>query len=282
MSLKLLAIPFFVICTLVIAISYVKPDVVLLLQKRYQLERSHARLTSLEKIALNIESMQAQIATSQSDSGSAMTDADFLRQIYFPASSDIERGIDQLNFLADQSGITVSSVEVQDAKKVAPVSVAVEEVVQDSAGLLIAKAVDGESAESDLIVPHRTYVPDTFDVTIKTAGSYEATRDFYARVVHAKRLFLPGTLKLTRDQSQSTGPVATQESTKDSNTLYSDLEVKFLLLPTVSITSAVGDDVFEKTKLDFESLAMIRQNKEGVTPELPAANPLGKTNPFIK
>jgi len=48
------------------------------------------------------------------------------------------------------------------------------------------------------------------------------------------------------------------------------------------LASAVGDDAFEKAKLDFEMLAMIRQNRQGATPELPAANPLGKANLFIK
>lgn len=279
----MLAIPFLVICTLVIAISYVKPDVVLLLKKQYQLERLRAQLASLERISLNIKSMQEQIATSQSDSESAMTDADFLRQIYFPASSDIERGIDQLNFLADQSGVTVVSVTVEDAKKTGLVPVIAEEVMQDSAGILIAKAVDGESVESDLVVPHRTYVPDTLGITIKTAGSYEATRDFYSRVVHAKRFFLPKELKLGKEQDQSAGaPTGAAAEKENLDILYSTLAVQFLLLPKVSIVSAIGDDVFEKTKLDFETLAMIRQNKQGVTPELPAANPLGKTNPFIK
>jgi hypothetical protein len=190
MSLKILSMPLFVICTLVIAISYVKPDISLLMKKHNQTKYLGNQLVSLETIASNIRSMQSQIETSQSDSESTMTDAHFLQSIYFPTSSDIEKGIDQLNFLADQSGVVVSNVGVEDAKKADPVPVVVDDSVADSAALLIANADGGDFIEEDITSVHRTYVPDTFLVTIEIAGSYEAMRDFYARIVHAKRLFL--------------------------------------------------------------------------------------------
>lgn len=283
MSLKLLAIPFLVICTLVIAISYVKPDISLLAKKQSYTKYLGGQLASLEMIGSNIKSMQSQIATSQSDSTSTMTDADFLRKVYFPVSSDIEKGIDQLNFLADQSGVIVSSVVVEDTKKVAPISEAPEDTPTDSAGLLIAAKPSVEDFTEESIVPvHRTYVPNTFDVTIETAGSYEATRDFYSRIIQAKRFFLPKTVKIATKNSQAPFATATATEEVDPSILFSTVEVQFFLLPSVSLTSAVGDDVFQKNKLDFETLAMIRQNPQGVTPELPAANPLGKANPFIK
>jgi Tfp pilus assembly protein PilO len=283
MSLKLLAIPIIVICTLVIAISYVKPDFALLSEKQAQLEQLRSQASSLDAIASNIKSMQTQIATENSDPESGLTDADFLRKVYFPAASDIERGIDQLNFLADQSGVIVSEMQVRDAEKKAVVLTAPEDNMQDSAGLLIAKGPDGAAGEAVTRV-HRTYTPDVFTVTIKTAGSYEAMKDFYARVVQAKRFFSLKMVTLAREDQET--PIPAGESEKEpsssSDILFSDMEVDFFLLPTVSLTSAVGDDAFEKARLDFETLAMIRQNRQGVTPELPAANPLGKANPFIK
>lgn len=282
MSLKLLAIPIIVICTLVIAISYVKPDFALLSEKQAQLEQLRSQASSLDAIASNIKSMQTQIATENSDPESGLTDADFLRKVYFPAASDIERGIDQLNFLADQSGVIVSEIQVRDAEKKAVVLTAPEDNMQDSAGLLIAKGPDGAAGEVVTRV-HRTYTPDVFTVTIKTAGSYEAMKDFYARVVQAKRFFSLKTVTLAREDQET--PVPAGGAEKESSlpdTLFSDMEVDFFLLPTVSLASAVGDDAFEKARLDFEILAMIRQNRQGVTPELPAANPLGKVNLFIK
>ena len=115
------------------------------------------------------------------------------------------------------------------------------------------------------------------------AAGLEAMKDFYARVVQAKRFFSLKTITLAREDQET--PIPAGESGKEpssSDTLFSDMEVDFFLLPTVSLTSAVGDDAFEKARLDFETLAMIRQNRQGVTPELPAAYPLGKANPFIK
>ncbi|MBP7811439.1 MAG: hypothetical protein KA054_01185 [Candidatus Moranbacteria bacterium] len=282
MSLKLLALPFFVICSLVIAIGYIKPEIVLLFEKQRHLKRLQEQSASLDTLSANIKLMQEQIATANSDAGSQMTDAEFLRQIYFPATSDIEKGIDQLNFLADQSGIVVSDIQVEDAKKISLVAVSPEEeALQTSADLLIAQS-DGTQMEEVPSVIHRTYVPDVFTVTIKTTGSYDAIKDFYARVVQSKRFSFPETVELTLEESEAAVDSEEGKNENSSNALSSTMAVQFLLLPKVSIKSAVGDDVFEKSKLDFETLAMIRQNQQGVTPELPAANPLGKTNLFVK
>ncbi|MDQ5976940.1 MAG: hypothetical protein QG664_853 [Patescibacteria group bacterium] len=283
MSLKLLAIPFFVICTLVIAISYVKPDVVLLFEKHRRLGYLQSQAASLDTLGSNIKSMQTQIATTSSDTGSQMTDAEFLRQVYFPAASDIEKGIDQLNFLADQSGVIVSDVQVEDfIKKTTDTVVAVADSMQTSADLLIAQSSAGTGVEEAPVAIHRTYVPDTFMLTIETAGSYEATKDFYARLIQAKRFFFPKTVELADKREDIGAPSGTTGVDDSTDILFSTMEIEFLLLPTVSLVSAVGDDAFEKAKLDFETLATIRQNQQGVTPELPAANPLGKTNLFVK
>lgn len=281
MSLKIFAVPFLIICTLVISISYIKPDVALLFEKRLRLERLQSQSVAFDAIAANIKSMQAQIVNTNSDPESPLTDVEFLRQVYFPATSDIEKGIDQLNFLANQSGVIVKDVQVDDFRKVSSVAVPVEDPMQTSADLLIAKQADGVAEEVIQSSVHRTYVPDAFTVEIKTTGSYEATRDFYARVVQAKRFFFPQTVELAiQDQENVAGATTKQEGS--SNLLTSTMEVQFLLLPSVSIASAIGDDAFEKAKLDFETLAMIRRDKQGVTPVLPAANPLGKTNLFVK
>lgn len=284
MSLKLLAIPLFVVCTLVIAISYVKPDIVLLLEKNRQLEHLQRQASSLDTIASNIKSMQAQMTTSNSDPASQLTDADFLRQVYFPSVSDIEKGIDQLNFLADQSGVVVSDIQVEDMKKKVVVSATeTEDGATNSAELLIAQGSEGVSEGGPTATVHRTYVPDMFSVTIETAGSYEAMKDFYARLVQAKRFFFPKTMKLTNKVERSGSvPGTEKQDSSSSDILLSSMEIEFLLLPTVSLVSAVGDDAFEKAKLDFTTLAAIRQNQQGVTPALPAADPLGKTNLFIK
>lgn len=276
MSLKIIFIPLLVVCILVISIRYIKPGITLLTQKQNQLKLYDNQLRELEKVATNIKSMQTQIATSQSDSDSAMSDADFLRQIYFPTSSDIEKGIDQLNFLADRSGIAVGNIDVEDAKPSSKIDPVVEDIARDSAALLIAKP-GGDIAIGEVpLSVHRTYTPDTFGVTIETAGSYEATKDFYARLVQAKRFFLLKTVQLS---SESPDPA---DKKTDSNVLYSKVEIQFMFLPEITITTALGDDVFTKTKLDFDTLAMIRQNKQGIIPELPMTDLLGKTNLFIK
>lgn len=174
----------------------------------------------------------------------------------------------------------MKDVQVDDFRKVSSVTVPVEDPMQTSADLLIAKQADGVAEEVIQSSVHRTYVPDAFTVEIKTTGSYEATR-ISMRVSSRRNAFSSQTVELAiQDQENVAGAATKQEDS--SNLLTSTMEVQFLLLPSVSIASAIGDDAFEKAKLDFETLAMIRRDKQGVTPVLPAANPLGKTNLFVK
>ncbi len=282
MSLKIFFIPFFVICTLVVAIGYVKPSVVTLMTKYHDLERLDSEMISLETVESNIASMASQIATSQSDSRSTLTDVDFLREVYFPVSSDIERGIDQLNFLATQSGLIVTSIEVQDIVKAKPVVVTAEDSTKASADILIANPATDVNSASPVVAVHRTYTPDMATVKVETQGSYEATKSFYSRVVHAQRFSLFQDILLSIDESND-GVVPSGVAKKGiSDLLVSKAEVRFFVLPAVEGVTAVGDDVFLKTKLDFEMFAMIRQDDKAELTRLPAANSLGKVNPFIK
>lgn len=276
MSLKLLAIPLMIIGIMVISIGYIKPSILLAFEKKSETERVTAQVTSLGTIVSNVRSMKAQIASAKSDSESDLTDAEFLRQRYFPASSDIERGIDQLNFLATQSGLIVGEVEVEDVKKM-DINPNIPVEGGEASGGLFTPTVDPSAVITAPV--RRTYTPSAYTVTVNAVGSYESAKGFYDRLMHAQRFFTieQATIETHLD---ATGVITEKSLGTRGDLLDSKITVSFPLLPPVSISSAFGDIAFTKAKLDFGEIAMIRQDKQGTTSLLPPASPLGKTNPF--
>ncbi len=284
MSLKVLIVPILIIASLVIGIGYVKPDIMLLLEKKQQLDQLNVQADSVDGLVSRVQSLGKEVASTNSDSSSQMTDAEFLRQVYFPVSSDIERGVDQLNFLAASGGILVSDIEAQDvvAKVVDEEMSATDEVANvNSGGLPIASAVDESSLGVLPVSVQRTYTPDTYTLTIKTSGSYAATKQFYEQVSRMKRSFVMQKVKLATHAEEVAGALDGANTAPPSNgVLDSEYELEFPLLPPVSIVSALGDATFDQSRLHFETIAAVRQSQEGNTPVLPGASPLGKSNPF--
>lgn len=273
MNLKILIVPLCVVGILVLTIGYIKPDISTLLAKRKQLDDISVQVASLDTLVSNIQSMKAQIDSSKSDPALDVTDANFLRTSYFPQSSDIEKRIDQLNFLASQSGVDVGDIHVEDVKKEDVVMAPVEDTAMDSSANILLVHEGDVSGEQLAPSVRKTYTPVIYTLTLNTTGTYDATKKLYDSIVQAKRF-------LTIQEVRVGIPHQVPSITKTpSHFLDAEISIEFPILPKVSIASVIGDSAFEKSKLPFDVLAPIRQNTQSVIPDLPAGE-LGKANLF--
>ena len=279
MSLKILLVPLLVIGILVISIGYIKPDITLLLEKKKIAEAVDSKLDRLEVVITNVQSMKAKIASSRSESGSDVTDANFLRGSYFPIQSDIEKQIDRMNFLAVQSGIALGDIQVSDQKKdETVVAVQNEESMATSADLLLVKSQSGDDLVEVPVSVRTTYTPETFALTVVTTGSYDATKNFYNGIMKSKRFLSIESVSLG-EQEPTSG--ASEEKKLDPNALQSSVTIIFSLLKPVSIPTAFGNAAFDTDVLNFGLIGSIRQNTETAIPVLPQADTLGKPNLFF-
>lgn len=265
MSLKILLVPSLIIGILIIAIGYIKPGVMTLFEKKTQFDQVVSQAEQLDTIVNNTASLKGQMKT-QSD------DVDFLKR-YFPGKPDVEVGIDQLNYLASQSGVAVKDVQVAEIKKEQVAQVEADDAATSSADVLFAPA---ETAGSLPVSVKKTYTPLTYTITIQTIGSYDAVKSFLANVMKSHRFIriseasiaLPGVTANQQQQQQPNGDV-----------LESEFSVDFLVLPEVVLTTALGDATFDAAKLDFSPLDGIRLNQDGAIPDLPMVE-TGKANLF--
>lgn len=264
MSLKVLLVPSLIIGILIIAIGYIKPGVVTLFEKKTQFDQVVSQSEQLDMIVSNVASLKSQMSAQ-------VEDVEFL-QGYLPGKSDVEIGIDQLNYLAAKSGVAVKDIQVAEIQKEQVAQIEADETAASSADVLLAPA---EATNALPVSVKKTYAPLTYTITIQTVGSYDAIKSFAANVMKSHRfvkvseasIALPGMEGAANDQQPS------------GDVLESELSVDFLVLPAVVLTTALGDATFDTAKLDFSPLDGIRSNQDGMIPDLPMIE-TGKANLF--
>ncbi len=265
MSLKVLLVPSMIIGILIIAIGYIKPGVVTLLEKKAQFDQVVSQAEQLDTIVSNAASLKSQISAQAED-------VNFLKG-YLPGKSDVEIGIDQLNYLASKSGVAVKDMQVEEIEKVQVAQVEAAEGATSSADVLFAPAAATNALPVSV---KKTYTPLSYTITIQTVGSYDTLKSFVANVMKSHRF-----IKVSEVSIALPTAAAGEETDQQPNgdVLESELAVNFLVLPDVTVTTALGDSTFDSAKLNFSPLDGIRLNQDGAIPDLPAVE-TGKANLF--
>ena len=171
---------------------------------------------------------------------------------YLPYVMNQDQTIDAFGYLASQSGLVVSDL---DLKKI-------------------------DEAANTKIAPDGSIVEDTTANKVKTfqlkgsvLGTYENIKTFYDRLSHISRF--------QNIQSFSIEKKIDSTSPQDKGTV-SDLKGTFVVaygyLPKKSVLSALAIPVFLQSELDFSGVALLKE-KITYTPTL-GKDQVGKPNPF--
>ncbi len=264
MSLKVLLVPSLIIGILIIAIGYIKPGVVTLFEKKTQFDQVVSQSEQLDMIVNNVASLKSQMSTQAED-------VEFL-QGYLPGKSDVEIGIDQLNYIASKSGVAVKDMQVAEIQKEQVAQVAADEMAASSADVLFAPT---EATSALPVSVKKTYTPLTYTITIQTVGSYDAIKGFVANVMKSHRFIKVSGASIALLSAAG----AANDQQPNGDVLESEISVNFLVLPEVVLTTALGDAAFDTAKLNFSPLDGIRSNQDGAIPALPMIE-AGKVNLF--
>ena len=264
MSIKVLLVPSLIIGILIIAIGYIKPGVMTLFEKKTQFDQVVSQAEQLDMIVSNAASLKSQMSAQAED-------VDFL-QGYLPGKSDVEIGIDQLNYLASKSGVAVKDMQVAEIKKEQVVQVAADDMATSSADVLFAPA---ETANTLPVSVKKTYTPLTYTITIQTVGSYDTIKSFAANVMKSHRFIKVSEASISLPSAAG----AATDQQPNGDVLESEISVDFLVLPEVVLTTALGDATFDAAKLNVSPLDGIRSSQDGVIPDLPTVE-TGKANLF--
>ncbi len=244
MKLKIFILPFFLVMILVLSIGYIKPDFDTIFEKKAEIDTQNTSLKDMDSVLNNISTLNNSL-DSNAESEQFMLH-------YLPYTMNQDQTIDAFGFLASQSGLVVSDMDLKKIDEVANTTI----------------APDGSIAENAV-----TNKAKTFQLTGSVLGTYENIKAFYDRLAHISRF--------QNIQSFSIEKKIETASPQDKGAV-SDLKGTFVVaygyLPKKPVLSALNIPIFLKSELNFSSVALLKE-KMTDTPIL-GKDQVGKPNPF--
>ena len=137
MSLKILFIPFSFILTLVVLIGYVKPLYAELLLKQASYLGLQQQLNQVNDRLDNINAVLGDFSSDFTDTLGGKSEREVVMDQYIPETIDQDRVVDAFNYLAGQSGVLISSMNMDSkGSEMVPVAAAQEQVVSSQSVIL--------------------------------------------------------------------------------------------------------------------------------------------------
>ncbi len=248
MGLKLLVIPSSILIMLVAIIGFVKPDLTTLEEKKDLYEAKLDQSRNMSALLSNINSLTASLNSSDEN--------ERFVQNYFPKKIDQGRVIDMFNFLASQSGVVVSIMDLAEVEKE---SIPTEEVFVDPAAL---------------VPPVPVVSPKSFSVIVTVGGQYENIKDFFQRVAHMNRMHKTQNFSIATPEKDQSG-----EEKTDTGTLVGKFEANFDYFDVVKVENALSVPVFARERFDTTHLDVITNWVTSTVPPLEKPD-TGRANPF--
>ncbi|MFZ2187601.1 MAG: hypothetical protein WAV46_03210 [Candidatus Moraniibacteriota bacterium] len=244
MRLKILIVPFFLVMALILSIGYIKPDFDAILAKKAEIAAQDEMLANVDSVLNNIRTLNSSLDRD------AAAENFVLR--YLPYTLNQDQTIDAFNYLAAQSGLIITGMDLKQP----PVLVSVEVAANGSP--LAAGAPEAQ----------------TFVFTGNVTGSYENIKAFFDRLAHVDRFQKIQSFSLQKNEE-------TVAATKESGNT-ADLKGTFVTaygyLPKKPVASALHVPVFLSPELHFSDIAALQAQITNLSTL--EKGPAGKPNPF--
>lgn len=260
MNLKMLLFPTLIILGVYLSIAYIQPDIVSVLSKREEELVKSASLKQVEAIEQNIRSLTQSL--------NQQPDEEALVGRYFPENIDEERSIDIINFLAQQSGVAVTELDLKENPRITPTTAPSENT--------------GTNADPFATAPTPTTsnttvmeVPQSYRAQIAVLGPYPNIKNFFDRLYRTDRFRMLTSFSIEEPDMRLQGT----EQIIPPDFLEGKTTLNFLYAPLRSAGNAVGQALFQKNTLDLGVAHQLTDFVNSPVGNLAPASP-GRGNPF--
>ena len=225
-----------------------------LLEEYKQLKKEREKSAQLETKSQNVKKLSAQLASSPEEKKVLFQ--------FLPDSMKEEEIIDNLNFLATNSSLSVIDLSVdQPIEEV--VAIENTSVTMDASeqGL-----VEGQEGPLPVLEPTER----NFEVTFSVVGDYEKVKDLLGKMSALERFNEIETLEIRKPTGQ--------EGT--GNSLITDAVLKFNFLKKRDVLPDVESSAFSLEKFSMKTIGDIKNSKSTAILKL-NIDQAGKANPFL-
>lgn len=277
MKVKLLLFPLSIVIALAVGVFWIQPGISSALMLRTQDGQAQARLDQMDQVIANIDTLDSSLTKNDGDRQFVET--------YLPKMGSDDVIIDEVNFLAGESGILLVSTDLKsvssDLTKAAALQVQAEsdraEVAANSPGSLLNT---GMPSDQELLFTKSS--PDarvrSTEVSVSVLGKYDQIKAFVDRVYHANHF--QGFVSVDIAEKPQ-GKTEVESADVAPDVLSADMVIRFGVLPETTLSSGVLLDTFKTSAFD---LAVVQDLRGRVTTELPMldATPSERPNPFVR
>ena len=257
MRLKVLIVPFFIVMILILSIGYIKPDFDTIQIKKAEKASKELKVTNIDTVTNNISSLNSALDT--------QLETEKFAYQYLPEVLDQEQVIDAFNFLANQSGLAITKMDLDRPIEV----LAPEPVIAAPAPSILSPA--GSAVEEVPIVPAAPAVAKVFILKGSVAGQYENIKTFFNQVSHIERF---QKIRLFSIEAEETN--AADDTTGN---LIGTFEAEFGYVPPKPLASALGMPIFLQSKFDVSNVDTLLTQLTSSIPALEKGE-TGRPNPF--
>lgn len=258
MGLKLLVLPTLIGLSLLLAVMFIRPDVMSILEQRAVEATKQEALAKVEGVEKNIRSMV--------DSLDEKKETETLVKRYYPERMDQERAVDMVNFLAQQSGVIITGLSVtdQDVKKKSAPAATLEE------GTAASGEIDILSNTEPVVEP-----PKSYKIDVAVIGAYEGMRGFLERLYRTDRMRTLNTFTI-----EEMPPVTGEENESiPDNFLEGSVSLTFQYAPLRKAGNVLHHPLFQSATLDYTEASRLSDFINSPVSDLSVPQ-TGRSNPF--
>lgn len=257
MNLRVIFLPFFIVMSIIMSVGFVKPEIDSVMQLRANTGTKKTELARINQVASHVKALIASLQAQESMWQKSAADQQKSRwnpvMEYLPSTVDQDRIVDSINYIAYQSGVTMTGLDVT--------------LIPGSDSPAVATPSATTPAPTARIFPVKAIV----------TGEYPSLKMFFDKLWGMGRMHSVSSVDLSRtEKTEGSGDKAITKVT-----LTGALDMRFDYLSPVEMTSALQSPVFDGDTLDFSVLSNITSMGAGsaALPELRPAG-TGKGNPF--
>lgn len=281
MKVKILLFPLSLVIALAFGIFWVQPEVSAIFLLQSQKAEIESRLSEADRVIANIDTLDRSLTENAGDVQFVST--------YLPKEGRDDRVIDEVNFLAGESGLLLVSTGLSRvASQVA--QVAAEEVAAATAQAELDAAMPGSyinnagtpaGSKITFVASKPSAKVRSTDVSVSVLGKYEQIKAFTDRIYRADNFQSFLSLDVSKKPQGQAGSQSVSAEATASDVLSADIKVRFGVLPQTMVTPGVFLKTFDSPKFD---LAVVQDLRGRVTSELPVLDvtTLERVNPFLR
>lgn len=281
MKFKIILFPFAVVMSLWIAIGYIKPGVSQILDLRQQISKQTEEQAMLQQRVDKAGQYAALLSQNKNAEQTILH--------YLPRTKESESVVDTINFLANQSGVSVLSMNFTDVTASVDTAPLAAPAPPPSAEVLALGNSGASLTLAEQAEPVQPVVPRHVVAEVVGGGSYQSVKGFLDRLSHTNRfLDFDGVSIVHAAKNSGGGSTApTTEVDLSSDILQVTAKVDFMYFPEITDirngSSDPASDVFAGA-LDLDTAKKVDEAATMAAAQVPSVtvSGSGKGNPFIK